>query len=92
MILLKNYEKLFKTINFIFGIKCRYCIKIKQQDPATSAKTNKNVRRIIIHNFLFLCIVISAQSLIRKMISLTKYFAMYTDNKQIMSGWQKEQL
>jgi hypothetical protein len=28
---------------------------------------------------------ISAQSLIRKMLSLTRYFSMYTDNTQIMS-------
>jgi hypothetical protein len=34
---------------------------------------------------------ISAQSLIRKMLSLTRYFSMYTDNTQIMSGWQEEQ-
>jgi hypothetical protein len=26
-----------------------------------------------------------------KMLSLTRYFPMYTDNTQIMSGWQKEQ-
>jgi hypothetical protein len=34
---------------------------------------------------------ISAQSLIRKMLSLTSYFPMYTEKTQIMSGWQKEQ-
>jgi hypothetical protein len=33
----------------------------------------------------------SAQSLILKMFSLTRYFPMYTDNTQIMSGSQKEQ-
>jgi hypothetical protein len=33
----------------------------------------------------------SAQSLTQKMLSLTRYFPMYTDNTQIMSGWQKEQ-
>jgi hypothetical protein len=32
-----------------------------------------------------------AQSLILKMLSLTRYFSMYTVNIQIMSGWQKEQ-
>jgi hypothetical protein len=32
---------------------------------------------------------VSAQSLICKMLSLTRYFPMYTDNIQIMSGWQK---
>jgi hypothetical protein len=30
---------------------------------------------------------ISAQSFIPKMLSLTRYFPMYTDNTQIMSGW-----
>jgi hypothetical protein len=34
---------------------------------------------------------ISAQSIIRKMLSLTIYFPMYTENKQVMSGWQKKQ-
>jgi hypothetical protein len=34
---------------------------------------------------------ISAQSLIRKMLSLTRYFPMYIEKTQIMSGWQKEQ-
>jgi hypothetical protein len=30
-------------------------------------------------------------SFIRKMLSLTRYFPMYTDNEQIMCGWKKEQ-
>jgi hypothetical protein len=34
---------------------------------------------------------ISAQLLIRKMLSFTRYFPMYTEKTQIMSGWEKEQ-
>jgi hypothetical protein len=135
-----------------------YCIHIKQKDPATGAKTNKNVSsknyyayrlmmrrdqdKVILrcHEFCqqfmvemygkdrkrtILILAIQSKkaacgrfskqlldigdgkittdetgciklptdfctSFIRKMLSLTRYFAMYTDNTQFISGWQKD--
>jgi hypothetical protein len=35
--------KLLKTIILFLVLNDRYCINIKQQDPVTDAKTNKNI-------------------------------------------------